>query len=186
MLKKLQNVETVDELIAVLEPFRGKQVLCCGSGNCVVYRDEKHIIIDDNSILEDALILSSYEDIVKHVMTEYESHSDELSGAFFDFYCKNVSGNDLLRAYHDIQDDINGDVVCRVTDLVVDEDNLVSGGTIIPLYEDELDGMVPEHITAEEWLRSLDGKNIYRLMDLETTIDDDTKIVSATLLDFVW
>jgi len=186
MLKHIANIETVDELINILEQFRGKQVLCCGSGNCVVYRDDKFIIIDDNSILEDALIFSNYEDIVRHVTTEYENDSVELSGAFFDFYCKGLSGNELLKAYRDIQDEINGDTVCRIKDIVVDENNCVTGGTIIPLYEDALNGMVPQHLTAEEWLRSLDGSNIYRLMDLETAIDDESKIESAILLNFVW
>jgi len=63
------------------------------------------------SMIASCKILSK-EALVKRVLNEYYNEDTELNSLYFDFDVKMTKG-DILTAYADLQDTINGDVVAR-------------------------------------------------------------------------
>lgn len=69
--------------------------------------------------------LKTYDEIYDKVKTDYMNDSVELNGLFFDFEV-NATYETLLKAYTDLQHDINGDDVLHLSDIEIynnDEDD---------------------------------------------------------------
>ena len=134
-------------------------------------------------------VYTGIEEIKNKVYEDYKKESTELNSLFFDFYVK-APKKDLLEAYAEIQDTINGDKVMRLENPKIkgsdDRSRIIISGNevdLIPegMYEDIYEGNYKDFLESFNYKES--GTGLCRVMDVEKKEDN---LIIGTKLDFIF
>lgn len=133
-------------------------------------------------------MLTKYEQVRKKVREEYFSSDTALNSAYFDFDVR-MSQGEIMRAYADLQEEINGDIV-----IIIDKPVIVAafnGDSTIFGFEKEIDDNFMREFyegNMKEFLESFNGKEQEtgwcRIMDFDDNYRG-TGMVGGTRLLFI-
>lgn len=113
-------------------------------------------------------------DIEDYIFDEYRNYDSELNSLYFDFEVDGLTQAELLELYASIQEQINGDSVMRLTDVVLEGDD----PNDMRIWGKEADAFIPEGEYQEiykgnykDFLESFNGRELEtgfcRVMDVE-------------------
>ena len=113
-------------------------------------------------------------DIEDAIFADYRKYDTELNSLFFDFEVDGITQAELLELYASIQEQINGDAVMRLTDVVLEGDN----PSDMYIWGKEAESFIPEGEYQEvykgnykDFLESFNGREtetgFCRVMDVE-------------------
>lgn len=103
-------------------------------------------------------IISSPDELINSVLTEYRKESEELNSLFFDFDVK-MKKSDILESYKELQRIINGDNVIRMVD-GKEADEFIKEGTYTDVYEGNCMDFLESFNLSNEFKRFTDDEEL--------------------------
>lgn len=131
--------------------------------------------------------LISTQAVINKIIADYHNDSTELNINFFDINVK-MSEKDLVTAYIEIQNKINGDLVAHLSDATITPDNHISGTTDpIEYYTDEFFGSYKDFLEQfAEKNGSHGGKTgWFRITDPETDPRHPERLVDGVVVPLI-